>query len=84
MKNVANFVLSQDNRFTNAISHRRDNRQATIDDPFKLTHLTYGFGKKLCPGNELLPKRILLSKKGNKVYFCKRDANRKADLLMSV
>lgn len=62
---------------------RKSNRE-NDEDPFKLGALKYGFGKKLCPGEELLSKRILLSKTGNKVYFMKRDFNKKADQLMSV
>ena len=44
----------------------------------------FKFGEKICPGNELQAKSILLSKSGMKVYFVKRDFNRKTDLVMSV
>ena len=42
------------------------------------------FGEKLCESHEILSKSILLSKNGKKVYFLKRDANKKSDEVMSV
>ena len=44
----------------------------------------FAFGMKLCPGDELQSKRILLSKTGQKVYFLKRDNVRKVDMVMAV
>ena len=54
------------------------------DDPFADIHKTtrYTFGKKLCSPKELLPKRILLDKRGRSVYFVMRDLVRKLDLIM--
>ena len=53
-------------------------------DPFKKRNVEYNFGEKLCASHELLAKSILLSKNGLKVYFLKRDINKKSDEIMSV
>ena len=53
-------------------------------DPFKTRNVDYSFGEKLCPRQDLLAKSILLSKNGLKVYFLKRDVNKKSDEIMSV
>ena len=53
-------------------------------DPMKMRNVYYEFGEKLCPRQDLLAKSILLSKNGLKVYFLKRDVNKKSDEIMSV
>ena len=55
-----------------------------MDDPFATKSYTFKFGKSLCQSNELMPKSIILGKNGNRVYFIKRDHNRKVDEMMSV
>ena len=54
-----------------------------LDDPFKKRAHQFKFGEKLCESKQLLSKSILLSKQGFKIYFLKRDFNKKADELMS-
>ena len=53
-------------------------------DPMMMRNVNYEFGEKLCPRQDLLAKSILLSKNGLKVYFLKRDVNKKSDEIMSV
>lgn len=57
-----------------------------FEDPMaisaKAKKTQYTFGKKLTGPKELLPKKILLDKRGKSVYFVMRDYTKKIDQIM--
>lgn len=88
MKSIVGFVLNQSNRNTKTRNRNdpsaRDEDDGVVVDPFNMVANQFKFGRRLCESDELLTKRILLSKNGKKVFYLKRDFVTKADQLMSV
>ena len=56
-----------------------DDQDSDNDDEIDPVVDNYTFGKRMCKKGELLKKRILLSKNGQKVFFLKRDHARRVD-----